>query len=294
YTGTASLPTVTLLGGDGVAIDATSESSQDLGGYVRRWRSYHISTVTNARIAVTAPSIDNVVLGGLMLEARRDGKASAYQHTMGSLQRMAPACPDNQGAAFRRTRWTRNCMKLCANGYADACDDASATVECFQEATFAINQRGIESGDFLGPSGFAKGNFNYRLSDVSVNFVGTGLVGCENSNFPNSCYGSGNLQYSLAHGGPYFVRNHEGRDARINLFEGHIEHARGLATERYLTNPLSKSDQSLIDQYRRTEFRGRPLDGNFTLRVWEKPGMNFQALEDVQLMLRYRYWTRFQ
>ncbi|HVX91206.1 MAG TPA: hypothetical protein VHC20_06320 [Candidatus Paceibacterota bacterium] len=294
YTGTASLPTVALIGADDQPISPASQGSEDLGGYVRRWLSYEFAEETSVKVAVTAASTDSVVVGGLMLEARTDGKASGYQHTTNSLMRMEPACPDTDGDTFRRTRWTRNCMRLCANGYADACDDAAAKVECYQEATFAINQRGIESGDFLGPSGFAKGNFNYRLSDLAVNFVGTGLTGCDGSDAPNSCYGSGNLQYSLVHGGPYFVRNHEGRDARIPLFEGHIEHARGLATERYLTNPLSDSDSSLADQYRRTEFRGRPLDGNFTLRVWEKPGMNFQALEDVQLMLRYRYWTRFQ
>ena len=44
----------------------------------------------------------------------------------------------------------------------------------------------------------------------------------------------------------------------------------------------------------RREFQGRPLDGTFVLRVWEEPGMNFDALEDVQLALEYRYWTRFK
>ncbi len=77
------------------------------------------------------------------------------------------------------------------------------------------------------------------------------------------------------------------------MFDGNIEHARGLATERYLTNPLSNADDQLIKQYLRAEFQGRPLDGNFAVRVWEEPGVNFEAIKDVQLVVNYRYWTRF-
>ncbi len=43
----------------------------------------------------------------------------------------------------------------------------------------------------------------------------------------------------------------------------------------------------------RTEFQGRPLDGNYALRVWDEEGVSFDAMEDAQIVLRYRYWTRF-
>jgi hypothetical protein len=29
------------------------------------------------------------------------------------------------------------------------------------------------------------------------------------------------------------------------------------------------------------------------IRVWEEPGLEFEGIEDVQLVLNYRYWTRF-
>jgi hypothetical protein len=90
------------------------------------------------------------------------------------------------------------------------------------------------------------------------------------------------------------VRNHAGQDVQAFLFDGRIEHARGLATERYLTNPLSTTDRELLTDYMRPELEGRPLDGTFTVRVWEEPGVNVDAIEDVQLLLKYRYWTRFQ
>lgn len=100
------------------------------------------------------------------------------------------------------------------------------------------------------------------------------------------------MPYSLEHVGPYTVRNHMGRDYDVPLFTGRIEHARGLAAERYLTNPISTADRALIDPYMRRELRGRPLDGTYVLRVWEEPGVNFEGIEDVQVVLHYRYWTR--
>jgi hypothetical protein len=93
--------------------------------------------------------------------------------------------------------------------------------------------------------------------------------------------------------GPLAVRNHTGDDFMVKLFNGNIEHARGLGTERYLTNPLSTTDRELLTPYIRGELNGRPLDGNFVLRVWDENGVNFNAIEDVQLYLKYRYWTRF-
>jgi hypothetical protein len=35
------------------------------------------------------------------------------------------------------------------------------------------------------------------------------------------------------------------------------------------------------------------MDGTFLIRVWEEPGVDFNAIEDVQVVLKYRYWTRF-
>jgi hypothetical protein len=77
------------------------------------------------------------------------------------------------------------------------------------------------------------------------------------------------------------------------LFTGRIENARGLATERYLTGPLSTADRELIIDFTRFELQGRPLNGNFVLRVWDSPGANFNAIDDVQVVPKYRYWTRF-
>jgi hypothetical protein len=57
---------------------------------------------------------------------------------------------------------------------------------------------------------------------------------------------------------------------------------------------VSSADQTLLADYFRREFRGRPLEGNYVLRIWDAPGFDWNKVEDVQLVLRYRYWTRFE
>jgi len=201
-------------------------------------------------------------------------------------------CEDTDGSTFNRTRWTRRCVNLCPDGFSSNCIDRTST-HCYQETSFHISQRAIESGEMFKQSGFASGNFNYRIESVGLNFVGSGVRDCSDSDSPTTCHAAGYVPYSLSHEGPYFVRNHTGDDFRAQLFTANIEHARGLGTERYLTNPLGSADSELLDQYLRREFNGRPLDGNFVLRVWEEPGLNFNAVQDVQIVFNYRYWTRF-
>ncbi len=86
--------------------------------------------------------------------------------------------------------------------------------------------------------------------------------------------------------------NHRGEDYDAPLFTGRIEHGRGLVAERYLTNPLSSADRSLAEPYLHRELRGRPLDGTYVVRVWDEPGVRFDWIEDVQVLLNYIYWTR--
>jgi hypothetical protein len=202
------------------------------------------------------------------------------------------SCSDDDGSTFREKNWTRGCVFLCPDGYSNGCG-SGAVKRCYRETSFHISQRGLAKGVPFEQAGFAEGNFNYRMARVGLNFVGTGIQNCAESETPSACYGNGFVQYSLYHEGPYYVRNHFGDDFRAYLFTGRIERARGLALERYLTNPLASSDGSLIEQYSRGEFVGRPLDGGYVLRVWEDEGIDFNQIEDVQLMLNYGYWTRF-
>jgi hypothetical protein len=203
------------------------------------------------------------------------------------------ACQDTTGEVFRDVAWRRKCAHLCADGFSDNCAGSTGQMRCFWEATVGFDQRDIESGRILGQSGYARGNFNYRIESVALNFVGSSVRDCTDSASPAACYGAGFVPYSIKHLGPLYVRNHLGTDFLAKLFTGNIEHARGLALERYLTNPLSSTDRELLSPYIRSEFQGRPVDGSFQIRIWEEPGVDFNSIQDVQLYLKYRYWTRF-
>ena len=285
-------PSVTVLGSEGTDVDPS--------GWSRHWQLFEASDAGTYGVLIgPAGSAGGAVdLAAVMLEvapgAIDSDLPTTYANTGDTLTASLPTCVDTDGAVFRATKWRRGCVQLCSNGFNASCDGAAAQTYCYRETLVSFSQADIDTGAVFGASGIAKGNFNYRIERIGVNFTGTGLRSCEDSSSPLSCYGSGYWTYSLQHGGPYHVRNYTGQDVDVQLFAGNIEHARGLAAERYLTNPMSGADKELMETYMRREFQGRPLDGTFVLRVWEEPGMNFDALEDVQLALEYRYWTRFK
>jgi hypothetical protein len=241
-----------------------------------------------------------VRVGGAMLERLPPPEYGAttftpYSETTGlSLDTSQPVCADATGATMRTKRWRRDCIRLCPDGFSDNCGTESSARFCYQEAKFDLNQRDLQFGRIMQYSGFARGNFNYRIDSIGLNFVGTNLRNCSAVSASAPCYSAGFIPYSLYHNGPFYVRNESGNDFRAPLFDGAIEHARGLAIERYVTNPISDTDRSLLQDYMRREFAGRPLDGNFMIRVWEEPGVSFDDIEDVQIILNYRYWTRFE
>lgn len=235
-----------------------------------------------------------VLLAGLMLSREgSEGGSERYEATNSLGLVPGQACEDSEGREFRSTRWKRDCVLLCRNGFGGDCDPADARSYCYREAAFSVSQQDIEQGGILSRAGVALGNFNYRIESIALNFVGTDLRRCGDSSLPQTCFAAGFVPYSVVHSGPYFVRNHDGESFEVPLFTGNIEHARGLATERYLSNPLSDSDRSLLGDYVREEFQGRPLDGNFAIRVWEDDAVDFGQIQDVQVVLSYRYWTRF-
>jgi hypothetical protein len=285
---------------DGVI--ARLPNSENSVGAASGWRryffSFELNQETDVVVGFTKTTTGDLPVSAPMLESVQSALGTVavvprpFSKTDDTLTSVRPVCEDTDGAVFRRTRWTRSCVKLCPDGYSSNCESRAKT-ECYRETSFQLSQRGLEEGAILNQSGFARGNFNYRIDTIGLNFVGTGVRNCTDSTLPSTCFGGGFVPYSLEHEGPYLVRNHKGEDFRAELFTGHIEHARGLGTERYLTNPLSSADRTLLQDYLRTELQGRPLDGTFVLRIWESGGVDFDAIQDVQLVLNYRYWTRF-
>ena len=292
----ASLGGAWLSDGTEAAIEAGARSREgDL--WPRHWVVFRVPEAQEISVGFHSEEGGEVQIGAPMLERVTSQLPErlvprTYSDTAESRDIVAAVCADHSGETFRQEYWTRNCINVCVDGYKSNCSNGGQ-VRCFQETHFSISQNQLAIGRPFQNSGFAEGNFNYRINDIGVNFVGTGIRNCDQSETPSACYSGGFVQYSLYHEGPFDVRNHWGEDFEAHLFPGRIERARGLALERYLSNPVSSQDGSLMDQYIRKEFRGRPLDGIFRIRVWEGEGIDFERIEDVQLLLKYHYWTRF-
>lgn len=138
----------------------------------------------------------------------------------------------------------------------------------------------------------AIGSYNYRLDGVSLNVVGSGLYDCSRAVRPSECYGDGNLQYSLTQASIVSLESFEGERLSYFMEPGRIVRARALAAERYLTNPLSSADRALLSGYERREWWGRPVAGVYTLVLHSRPEIVWSRLDDIQVLLRYDYWTR--
>jgi hypothetical protein len=263
----------------------------------RAYFAFDVEETTTVSVGFTrpAPSTEEVIVAAAMLERTRpdsDVGPRVFSDTIDSRISVRPVCEDTDGDKFRREYWTRSCIKVCPDGNSTNCGSRSVS-RCYRETSFHVSQDGLSGGRQFNTGGFALGNFNYRIETVGVNFVGTGVRDCEESELPSTCYSAGFVPYSLIHEGPYYVRNHAGVDYRAHLFTGRIEHARGLATERYFSNPIGTADQELLEQFVRREFQGRPLDGHFVVRIWEDEGFDFASVSDVQFIVNYRYWTPF-
>lgn len=288
----------------GVAIASTATGIAGLtpSGLKRYWMKFDLTADQAVTVEIRAPQPASAGVGPApfyiaALQLERGGVVTPtgpkrYIGTGDTRTRVLKQCEDTEGTEFRLTRWHRSCVRLCPGGFGSSCDGSQSKEYCYRATSFGINQRDIDSGKVFSGSGFARGNFNYRIESIAVNFVGTDIRDCSQSATPQQCYSAGFVPYSLYHTGPFFVRNHLGQDFQASLFDGRIEHARGLGIERYLTNPLGSSDRDLIEPYVRKEYQGRPLNGNFALRVWEEPGINFDGIKDVQVLLNYRYWTK--
>jgi len=135
-------------------------------------------------------------------------------------------CEDKGGISFRRDNWTRQCTHLCNEGSPAI---ARTVLSTAIRAHLRVAQLGA-SGKLLD-TGFARGNFNYRHRLVGRSFRWEqvarlfGFFRCQalattRASFPTPSQ----------HNGPFFIRKSRRRGCAAMLFDGRIEHARGLAS----------------------------------------------------------------
>lgn len=233
-------------------------------------------TVAGSRIHVAfAPSLPGPSLGSLLIanvQLERGAARSVYQAT--GATRLVPSGNCNiPDSGSMRSRFTHRC---------------SSAEGCYYELDEHL---GLGSMSAVGGnSSFAAGNYNYRHVSVAVNLVGTGLMDC--NGLSSGCYGSSYLEYSLDHDASWVtITGWDAQDRQFNFLHGSVNQGKALAAERVLTVPLSSADLSLVSQFEKGELRGRPLDGTYRFRIHDRPGFVWERLEDVQIVLKYHYWS---
>ena len=262
-------------GGLGGCSDTDVWSLREVHGFeVPAAGRYHIVFRADGNGDLMSAAIANV-----QLEKRPKGDqtAGAYFGTTSTLQYLSPDCKNKTASdvqsAFRYDS---------EGGYYELVKPIfidTRSVVCFTESPTRKK--------------FARDNYNFRHINVGLNLVGTGVHDCTNSG-TSSCYGSGFIEYTLEHDANRVdVLGWDGSTQTFDFGSVRINHGKALAAERYITLPLSSTDQGLLAQagFEKTEFRGRPVEGAYKLRVWDSPGLMWNKLEDVQIILKYRYWS---
>jgi hypothetical protein len=219
-------------------------------------------------------ALGSVALAHVQLEKAAPGAAPTdYVPTGASRTTVRGMCPI--AASKLRAAFERRC-------------EAGA---CFYELTrpLAINTESLHDGASPLAGKLARGNHNYRHVTLGVNLVGQGLIDCG-----GTCQGVGYVEYDLEHNARYAgILDRNGGVRPFDFGIAGIRHGKGLAMERFLSFPLSSVDEGLLRQagIEKPELRGRPLDGKYRLRVYESPQLRWSRLEDIQIVLQYRYWS---
>lgn len=253
----------------------------------RRSVAFDVETAGSYAVVIGASAgaeLGSVAISNVQLELTHgDDSPGPYVGTLWSRSHIEQPCPTAGVGELR-------------DAFVHRCDPTG----CFQEldVPLAIDTVALAAGQSTLEGKLAAGNFNYRHLTVAVNLVGTSVHDCgADSNV--SCYGSGYLEYTLDHDAfDVPVASWSGNVTNLesqhfNFGQAHVNHAKALAAERYLTLPLGSADQTLVQQpeVQKVELRGRPLDGFYRLRIWDSPDLQWSNVEDVQILLNYRYWS---
>jgi hypothetical protein len=257
-------------------------------GSLPLWSSRNVVTFTAAQagiyqVAFGASTPDqaagSVAIANVQLEAAPPGNTpSAYVETSSSRMIAKSFCPPSESDL--------------RNAFNHDCDVSG---NCFYDLVLpiVIDTEALNLGGSPLAGKLAQGNYNYRHINVAVNLVGTGVRDCTGSP-TNDCFGTGYLEYDLEDdGSEASITDYNGNTRVFDFAVAGIRHGKALTAERFITLPVGSADQSLLAQpgIQHVELRGRPLDGVYRLRIWDSPALKFNHLQDVQIILNYRYWS---
>jgi hypothetical protein len=258
--------------------------------YTLRKLSFKVTSPTVVSIAF-APAANSGDDGSMLIaqpQLERDdlGRGpTKYQATSAAGTSQNLSCASSP--AELRAKFKRKC---------DATDKVGAPARCYYETrdAFTMNTDSLTiNGNSLADI-VAADNYNYRHVDFALNLVGAGVRDCDETQTPG-CYASGIVEYDIVHEGNLVpIVGYDREIQRFSFGEGAVRHGKALSAEKYLTLPLTPGDTGLLSAtgVTKTELRGRPLDGRYRIRIYENQALRWGRLEDIQLMIRYRYWSR--
>jgi hypothetical protein len=89
------------------------------------------------------------------------------------------------------------------------------------------------------------------------------------------------------------MQDHSGEVTCFDFGNAAVRGGKALASERFITLPIGSADMELIQQpaFTKTELAGRPLSGQYKLRIKDNPSLSWDKVEDIQLVLGYGYWS---
>ncbi|MCC6216087.1 MAG: hypothetical protein IT376_14570 [Polyangiaceae bacterium] len=276
--GDTPVPSSAGAGDAGAAVEWSSR--RVLGPFTVSQSGIHYVAFGASLGAATGGPAGSVAIANVQLELATGAEgATAYQATTDGLLVLSGDCALGSPADLRAAFDYR-----CEGG------------ECFHElrAPIVVDTSSLHAGTSRLVGRLAKGNYNYRHVSLAVNVVGTGVLDCSVVG-TTSCYGTGYLEYTLAHDAfDIPILDHTGTTARgFDFGSASIRHGKALATERYITTPVGGVDLGLLSQasVQKPELRGRPLDGAYRLRIHDSPALRWDRLDDLQIVLTYRYWS---
>ncbi len=261
---------------------ATFSDEPSTGGWSGRHAlSFSVTTPDIYHVAFAAStnggSPGSVAIANAQLELTTTGVPSTYVNFGGTDQVPGYECAMTPGQ--RRAAFKRNCDPD-GTGYYDL------------QTPIAINTRDLTSNGMSLAGKLAAGNYNFRHVDLALNVAGTGVIDCSQTGSPD-CQGSGYLTFTLTDDGSEIgVLGYDNEYRSFDFGSAVIDHGKALTAERYITTPVSSTDQGLLTQVLRTELRGRPIDGTYHLRIFDSPVLHFDQIQDIQLVLNYHYWSR--
>ena len=269
----------------------TDEQGESLGAWqdlpswgwsARRFFGFEVKQdgFVSVSISISLPGepLGSVAFAGMQLEKSSsvDSAPSPHVENGATIARLSQACP-------LTSEDVRNAFDLLSD------ENGRAYFELRQPISIGTDE--LSDPTYLNGK-LAQGNFNYRHVELALNLVGTGLVDCTGQ--PATCRDTNTVDYTLAHDAYAIqLRGVAGLERFFNFGEAFINDGRALASEIEVETPVTAEYGGLLHQdgVTKTEYMGRPLDGVYRLRIWDRPGLQWGRLKDVQLVLKYRYWS---